>query len=83
MDITNILSFTFLATLLVVSPGPNGVLVLKTVIFKGKRYGFSNISGFVVAVFAHGTFSIFGFSAIMTQLSGFFFYGQSFIWSKF
>ena len=43
------LSFTVVASLLVMSPGPNGVLIAKTVPISGKAAGFTNIAGFVAA----------------------------------
>ncbi|WP_096085037.1 LysE family translocator [Agaribacterium haliotis] len=72
MDTSTIISFIFLAALLVVSPGPNGLLVLKTVASSGKKNGFLNILGFVVAFFFHGTLSILGIAALLVQSSMFF-----------
>ncbi len=45
MDIVNLLTFVFVATLLVISPGPNGVLVAKTVPISGRKAGFANVWG--------------------------------------
>ena len=49
MDYTQILGFTFITLLLVVSPGPNGFLIAKTVPNLGKKAGFFNLAGFIVA----------------------------------
>lgn len=67
MDLINVLTFVFMATLLVISPGPNGVLIAKTVPVSGRKAGFANIWGFVVAFYLHGTLSIFGISVLLVQ----------------
>ena len=66
-------AFAVMAALLVMSPGPNGVLILKTVPTSGRAAGFANISGFVCAFFVHGTFAIFGLSLILLQSASLFF----------
>lgn len=73
MDISNILTFIAVATLLVMSPGPNGFLIAKTVPLSGQKAGFANISGFVAAFYIHGTLSIFGISVILVQSAQAFF----------
>jgi len=73
MDINNILAFIAVATLLVVSPGPNGFLITKTVPTSGQKAGFANIWGFVAAFYVHGTLSIFGISALLVQSAQAFF----------
>lgn len=73
MDLVPILSFMAMATLLVVSPGPNGVLIAKTVPTSGAPAGFANIAGFVVAFYVHGCLSIFGVSVLLVQSSQAFF----------
>lgn len=67
MDWQQILSFTFVAALLVMSPGPNGVLIAKTVPTSGRRAGFANVAGFVTAFYIHGALSVFGISIILVQ----------------
>lgn len=67
MDVSNILAFIVVATLLVISPGPNGLLITKTVPIFGKKSGFMNIGGFVAAFYVHGTLSIFGISILLVQ----------------
>lgn len=69
MDTFQILSFTFVATLLVISPGPNGLLIAKTVPVSGRSAGFSNIGGFVAAFYVHGSLSILGVSVLLVQSS--------------
>lgn len=64
---SNIISFTLLAALMVMSPGPNGVLIAKTVPTSGKAAGFANIAGFFASFYVHGTFAIFGISVLLTQ----------------
>ncbi|GAA6154172.1 LysE family translocator [Pseudoteredinibacter isoporae] len=67
MDIVNLITFITVASLLVMSPGPNGVLIAKTVPTSGHRAGFANTWGFVAAFYVHGTLSIFGISIILVQ----------------
>lgn len=67
MDIHNIVTFIAVATLLVISPGPNGFLIAKTVPLSGQKAGFANVAGFVAAFYLHGTLSIFGISILLVQ----------------
>ncbi|HEB27168.1 MAG TPA: LysE family translocator, partial [Porticoccus sp.] len=73
MDAVQILSFMAVATLLVISPGPNGVLIAKTVPISGKSAGFANIGGVVAAFYIHGSLSILGISILLVQSSQAFF----------
>lgn len=73
MDINNLITFVLVATLLVISPGPNGFLIAKTVPLSGQKAGFANIAGFVAAFYVHGTLSIFGISIILVQSATAFF----------
>jgi len=65
MSIDTILAFAMICLLLVVSPGPNGVLILKTVPMYGKKSGISNLFGILTATYVHGALSFFGLSAIV------------------
>jgi threonine/homoserine/homoserine lactone efflux protein len=67
MVLTDIVTFTIIASLLVISPGPNGLLIAKTVPTSGKAAGFANIVGFVTAFALHGVVSILGISAILAS----------------
>ncbi|MFD2238925.1 LysE family translocator [Aureimonas populi] len=60
-------SFAVIAALLVMSPGPNGVLIAKTVPASGRAAGFANIAGFVAAFYVHCTLAVFGLSVILVQ----------------
>ncbi|MCY7297098.1 LysE family translocator [Alteromonas sp. a30] len=73
MDINNIITFIAVATLLVISPGPNGFLIAKTVPLSGQKSGFANIWGVVAAFYVHGTLSIFGISVLLVQSAQAFF----------
>lgn len=64
---TEIFAFTLVASLLVMSPGPNGVLIARTVPTSGRAAGFANIAGFVSAFYLHGALSILGISIILAQ----------------
>lgn len=73
MDLATILAFMTVTTLLVVSPGPNGVLIAKTVPTSGRLAGFANIAGFVTAFYIHGAFVLFGLSVILMRSAELFF----------
>ncbi|WP_105102317.1 LysE family translocator [Microbulbifer pacificus] len=73
MEIVNIATFILVATLLVISPGPNSALIAKTVPTAGHRAGFANIWGFVAAFYVHGTLSVFGISVLLVQSAHAFF----------
>lgn len=65
MGWSEILAFVAAATLLVTSPGPNGVLIARTVPTQGRAAGFANIAGFFAAFYVHGALSILGVSVIL------------------
>ena len=67
MDAANILTFSVVAALLVMSPGPNGVLIAKTVPTSGRAAGFANIAGFELGFLLHGGLSILGISILLVQ----------------
>ncbi len=73
MEFSHIVSFIMVASLLVMSPGPNGVLLTKTVPTSGKPAGFVNIAGFVAAFYMHGSLSVFGLSILLVQSAHIFF----------
>lgn len=67
MSWSEIAAFAVVASLLVMSPGPNGVLIAKTVPTSGRAAGFANVFGFVMAFYVHGALSILGISIILVQ----------------
>ena len=73
MDYMQILGFTLVALLLVVSPGPNGLLIAKTVPSAGRASGFANVAGFIAAFYVHGALSILGVSVILMKSAEAFF----------
>ena len=73
MEIMNVLAFMAVAVLLVISPGPNGVLIAKTVPVSGRAAGFANVGGFVAAFYVHGSLSILGISILLVQSAEAFF----------
>ncbi|WP_048648454.1 LysE family translocator [Nitratireductor soli] len=73
MTFIELATFTVVAALLVMSPGPNGVLIAKTVPTSGKAAGFANIAGFFAAFYVHGALSILGISIILVQSANAFF----------
>lgn len=72
MTASTLLAFAAMAALLIMSPGPNGVLIAKTVPSSGKAAGFANIAGFVVAFCVHGAFAIFGLSVVLLNSANLF-----------
>lgn len=73
MDIAILLSFTAITALLVISPGPNGVLIARTVPTSGKTAGFANVAGFMSAFYLHGTLVMLGVSVILVRSAELFF----------
>jgi threonine/homoserine/homoserine lactone efflux protein len=73
MDIYTIFTFFLIISLMVMSPGPNGALLLKTVPTSGKKHGYVNVVGVVTAFYLHGTLSVFGLSAIIVSSASLFF----------
>jgi threonine/homoserine/homoserine lactone efflux protein len=73
MELLHVLGFAGVAALLVMSPGPNGVLIAKTVPTSGRAAGFANIAGFVAGFYLHGSLSIFGISVILLRSAEAFF----------
>jgi len=67
MDWSHILTFVVMAIVIEVSPGPNFVLISKTVTSVGRASAMANISGFATAFLLHGTLSIFGVSIILME----------------
>lgn len=67
MSWSEIMTFTLVAALLVMSPGPNGVLIAKTVPTSGRSAGYANVAGFVSAFYLHGALSVLGISILLVQ----------------
>ncbi len=63
----SILAFIIMVSLMVMSPGPNGALILKNVSTAGKQHGYVNVLGIVVAFYLHGLLSALGVSAIIVS----------------
>ena len=83
VTIETILTFTTISILLVISPGPNGVLFLKTVPLYGKKNAMSNLLGIFTATYVHGALSFFGLSAIILSSANLFMLIEmSFIFKK-
>ena len=65
MDLSAILAFAVVAGLLALTPGPNGLLVARTVPTSGKAAGFATVLGIAAAFYLHGALSILGLSVIL------------------
>lgn len=73
MELSNLIAFVAVATVLVISPGPNGLLISKTVPISGAKAGLANVWGFVAAFYVHGTLSVLGISMLLVQSAQAFF----------
>jgi len=67
MNAATLLSFAIIAGLLVMTPGPNGVLIAKTVPTSARLVAFANVGGFVAAYYLHGALSFFGIALLLVQ----------------
>lgn len=67
MDLSIILSFALVAGLLVVSPGPNGLLIAKTALLGETKYGFANVAGIGTGMYLHGTMVVFGLAVLLVK----------------
>jgi len=65
-------AFTLLVALVVMSPGPNFVLVMNTAARSGAPAGLANTAGIALAFFAHGALIIYGLTAVMLLMPGLF-----------
>ena len=73
MDFQAVGTFTLMVLLLTIMPGPNGALIIKTVLQSGRRAGISSLSGIICAFSIHGIFSMLGLSALILKTSQAFF----------
>lgn len=73
LDIYTIFTFFLVVSLMVMSPGPNGALLLKTVPMLGKKHGYVNVMGIATAFYLHGTLSVLGLSALIVSSASLFF----------
>jgi len=73
MDWNHIPTFFLMALVVEVTPGPNFLLITKTVPTAGRMSAIANISGFSTAFLLHGSLSIFGISVILTSSETLFF----------
>lgn len=67
MDLSIILGFAFMASLLVISPGPNGLLITKTALIGENKYGFANVAGIGTGMYLHGTLVVFGLAVLLVK----------------
>jgi len=73
MTLLTLLSFATMALLLVISPGPNGLLIAKTVPASGRAAGFAAVLGFTTSFYVQGAFVIFGVAVVLVQSAELFF----------
>lgn len=67
MTLTTLISFAIMASLLVISPGPNGLLIAKIVPTSGKNAGFAAVMGFMASFYLQGAFVVFGIAVLLVQ----------------
>jgi threonine/homoserine/homoserine lactone efflux protein len=65
---SSLVEFTVISLLLVISPGPNGALIIKTLSSLGPSHSVANIVGLFIATFIHGALSIFGLSTAINHM---------------
>ena len=65
MDLYYLVSFALMAAVIEISPGPNFLLIARSVSTVGRSVALANIPGFSVAFMLHGALSIYGVSAII------------------
>lgn len=62
------LTFAIMVLLLVMSPGPNGIIILKILGQNGYKPALVAVSGLFFATFMHGLFVMFGLSALLIHI---------------
>ena len=65
MDIFTLLSFILVATTLVISPGPDSILILRNTIAGGRRAGYMTLTGVQVGIVVHALLAVAGLSAVL------------------
>lgn len=73
MTLITLLSFALVAGVLVISPGPNGLLITKTVPTSGRAAGFANVLGFTASFYVQGALVVFGVSVFLVKSAELFF----------
>lgn len=62
-----VLAFTAIAALLTITPGPDTLLVVRSVLARGQTAGFVTTAGICSGLFLHATLSALGLSLILVQ----------------
>ena len=65
MDLSPLLAFALVAIAVTLVPGPNFLLLVRTVANAGLAAGFGNIGGFATAYLLHGMLCAFGLSSVV------------------
>lgn len=60
-----VVAFGAIVTLIVISPGPNLFLLLRTTPAFGQTAGLANVAGIAAAILSHAMLSLFGVGAII------------------
>ncbi|MGB0670967.1 MAG: LysE family translocator [Rhodospirillales bacterium] len=67
MEPASLAAYLALVIVLVVSPGPNSLLLMKTVPTSGRAAGVANAAGFIIGFYLHGLLAFFGLSLILLR----------------
>jgi RhtB (resistance to homoserine/threonine) family protein len=67
MTDNSILTYIALVTLMVITPGPNAALILRTVGARGRATGFGNLAGIVSGFYFHAMCSALGLSLLLVR----------------
>lgn len=67
MDLSHFVGIAAVISFLVVSPGPSGLLIVRTVPSAGRACGFASIGGFLAAFCMHGAMLALGVSVLLAK----------------
>lgn len=67
MTDNSILTYVALVALMVITPGPNAALILRTVSARGRATGFGNLAGIVSGFYFHAVCSALGLSLLLVR----------------
>ncbi|WP_417782687.1 LysE family translocator [Terasakiella pusilla] len=67
IDLATLIAFTLTAGAIVLSPGPDTVLILRYALNSGRRVGFATVLGVQIGLVGHTLLAIFGISLIVAS----------------
>jgi threonine/homoserine/homoserine lactone efflux protein len=72
LDLPTIGTFAVTATAIVVSPGPDTMLILRYALISGRAAGLAAVAGVQIGLFVHTTLAVAGLSALIASSPGLF-----------